>query len=162
MSGTGDVAMLEELARVGEFIGGLAVVISLVYLGYQSRQSNKFMVRQVRQSVTDSALTVMSAVLSNPEVFDALAKDYAGEDLTATEEARLGVYCMMFMNMLKNNFYHYQSGLITEEDWKGIIGGYARVINTPYFRTTVASWGTLESDDFGAFLKKYFAEQEAA
>jgi hypothetical protein len=39
---------LETLALIGEFIGGIAVVITIVYLAYQTRQT-RFLLEQSNQ-----------------------------------------------------------------------------------------------------------------
>ena len=151
--------MLEDLANVGEFVGAVAVVVTLIYLAFQSKQANVFMVRQIRQSVTDSAMSLLSVGIQNPEINVIAGKHIAGEELTSGEQRLMRTYLMMFMQLLKNNYYHYRAGLITEEDWEGMLGGYSPLISTPIFRDLVENMGIGKSENFGLFLKELIDER---
>ena len=78
--------MLEDLANVGEVVAAVAVVVTLIYLAFQSKQANVFMVRQIRQSVTDSAMSLLSIGIQNPEINEIAGKHIAGEELTSGEQ----------------------------------------------------------------------------
>ena len=57
--------MLEDLGNLGDFIGGLAVVVTLLYLTLQIRQN----------TASVRAATVQSAAQANAELLDRFASD---------------------------------------------------------------------------------------
>ena len=59
---------LSDLANLGEFIGGLAVIASLVYLGLQIRQGN----RQVLHNTKSLEASTHQAIISDLNGFRAL------------------------------------------------------------------------------------------
>ncbi len=59
---------LDQLANLGEFLGGFAVIASLVYLGMQIRQGN----RQVQQNTKSLEGSTHQAIVSDLNGFRAL------------------------------------------------------------------------------------------
>ena len=59
---------LQELANLGEFLGGIAVVASLLYLGLQIRQGN----RQVLQNTKSLQASTHQAIIGDLNRFRAL------------------------------------------------------------------------------------------
>jgi hypothetical protein len=66
---------LEALAQIGEFLGGLAVLVSLVYLGIQIRQGNRQVEHNTRsleasthQAITADLNQLRSLLISDPEL----------------------------------------------------------------------------------------------
>jgi hypothetical protein len=152
------LSVLEDLANIGELIGGIAVILTLAYLAYQSKQANLFMVRQIRQSVTDSGLNLVSVAIQNPKMAMAFTQLDSGKELNAEQSTLLRMYLTMFIQMLKNNYYHHQSGLITDEDWVGMLAGYNPLIANPFFKELAESMGISRSPDFGRFLQELIEE----
>jgi hypothetical protein len=150
--------MLEDLANLGELIGGIAVILTLAYLAYQSKQANLFMIRQIRQSVTDSASILFSMALQTPDLRIAFVKQMSGKELDEEQYYLVRLYLTMFVSMLKNNFYHHQSGLITDEDWIGMLAGYNQLTVNPIFKEIVETMGIAQSPEFGKFLRQLVEE----
>ncbi len=59
---------LETLANLGEFLGGTAVVVSLIYLAVQIRQGN----RQVEHNTRSLEVSTYQAITSDLNEFRAL------------------------------------------------------------------------------------------
>ncbi len=59
---------LEQLASLGEFVGGFAVIASLLYLGLQIRQGN----RQVEQNTKSLEASTHQAIISELNAFRSL------------------------------------------------------------------------------------------
>ena len=100
-------AMVESLANWGEFIGGVAVVISLLYLAIQVRQS-------VKQAQIDSYLKVTELftqwtlmVAGNDEasrIFHQGSRDF--ESLSPEEQTRFNQIISMYFGILDSIFVH--------------------------------------------------------
>ena len=89
---------IQDLGALGEIIGGIAVIVTLVYLAIQTRQSRiaaeqtaKFAELQATRAVMDGYTNARSLWLSNPAVTEALAKANANEVLSESEKIQLSV-----------------------------------------------------------------------
>ena len=57
---------LHQLANLGEFIGGIAVLVTLIYLVLQVRQGNSNARASARQTLIDTmTVSVVSSVVSS-------------------------------------------------------------------------------------------------
>ena len=103
--------MLEHLANWGEFIGGIAVVISLIYVGVQIRET-------VRQSRVDSLTKITelwaqyaAVIASDPEawrVYYEGVKDYVS--LTNAERARFNFLMGLYFGIVDTLMVHEEAG----------------------------------------------------
>ncbi len=60
---------LAQLANIGEFIGGLAVIASLIFVGVQIRQNTKTALRaNARQAATQN-VSALRAMIDQPDLF---------------------------------------------------------------------------------------------
>ena len=78
----------DSVAAISETVGALAVVISLIYLAMQVKQSN-------RQAATDSGFALLSEfnrvdelILTTPEMIALMVKLESEEELTDEERKR--------------------------------------------------------------------------
>ena len=99
--------MVETLANWGEFLGGIAVVISLIYLAVQVRSS----VKQARIDSYTKATELWTQwtmmVVSNDEaarIFYAGSQDYSG--LSGEEQARFNQIISMYFGILDTIMLH--------------------------------------------------------
>jgi hypothetical protein len=114
------------LGNLGDFIGGLAVVVTLIYLTLQVRQNTKQSERSVRASQTsafhqsqqqlwDSILTmakdpVLASIVSRG------AEDLAA--LSDEERGRMYLVLVPMLGSLEIQLYLYESGEIGAEPWE--------------------------------------------
>lgn len=59
---------LDTMAKLGEFVGGFFVVVSLLYLAYQVRQNTKSVKTENYARVLDRMSTLQSRLSSDPEL----------------------------------------------------------------------------------------------
>jgi len=74
-----DISYYADLA---EIIGTIAVVVTLIYVGIQIRQSNRHLEEEAQRARAQSFRENMKFFANNAE---AMAKDSGGEKLTASE-----------------------------------------------------------------------------
>jgi hypothetical protein len=105
--------MLDVLGNLGDFVGGLAVVVTLIYLALQIRQNTATTrvqtVQHLLTSDTASADTMIAGPL--PEI---LAKLDAGERLTPSELSAYTLYMRGRVTEAWQVFYQRQNGMIEE------------------------------------------------
>ncbi len=98
---------LQDLGNIGEFVGAIGVIVSLVYLATQIRQNTKAVRSNTSQAITDSRVEFLSSISDNPEVarmfFSGLSDlDSLGPD----ERSRFAIMMARFIATMEN--YHYQ------------------------------------------------------
>ena len=71
---------LEELGSVGEFVGALAVLVTLIYLAVQIHQHTKTVKAQINQARSDSFQQVQLALMNSDEMLE-IAGKLKGEKL---------------------------------------------------------------------------------
>ncbi len=112
---------LEDLGNIGEFVGAVGVIVSLVYLAVQIRQNT----HSVRTSTFHEAIRDMA------DAIDQLGRDaeltriwYAGlrdlESLSEGEQQRFATYTTSVMRRYENILYQTQHGTLDAEAWVGI------------------------------------------
>ena len=88
---------LESLGNLGEFIGGLAVIVTLTYLAFQVRQGTKTLRANSVHELTENILRASATLLEpeNAEVFLRGARSYSS--LTPEEKLRFGIILGLFI-----------------------------------------------------------------
>lgn len=81
------IELSELLGNYGEFVGAIAIVITLVYLAVQLRQNTLMMRASIRQARSDSSVQLYSLGATSA-IAEIRAKERRGEALTDVEEAR--------------------------------------------------------------------------
>ena len=114
------------LSAWGEFLGGIAVVVSLIFVGIQVRNSTKASRAATRQAIADSFMTAAAAVVEPVTLNEAMAELESGkilENLPQTQRYQLQIYSAMYIRALDNAFYQYQSGLLENAQWQSMRNG---------------------------------------
>ncbi len=170
--------IIQMLGNLGEFVGAIAVVATLVYLAIQVRHSKEAMeantksldegrklaLAQTYQARSDN-LQQMGMFLAGSQELSEIAEKIKPEDasvdeyrtayqsLTPVEQRRWRTFQLAHVNRMDNLVFQYQQGLMTEEYYKtGIRGPLA------FFATGWEALGLLERRGRPSF----FAEIENA
>lgn len=121
------------LGNFGEFIGAIAVVVTLIYLTLQVRQGKKSLdantksldsarrisLAQVYQNRTQLMQEHLLKVQDSEHMPAVLAKFYSEglEGLTAEERIRFQYGMLVIMNQSDNLHYQYTQGFLDEESY---------------------------------------------
>ena len=73
---------LLELGALGELIGGIAIIVSLIYVGRQLKQSNSMARSAVRQEISSELNFWATSIACSPSLGETLTKVHF-EDLVA-------------------------------------------------------------------------------
>jgi hypothetical protein len=113
--------MLETLGNLGDFIGGIAVVITLIYLVMQVRQNTNATRLATLQGIMGMAQQ-LNAGISRDHIPRVLAKLRRGEPL---DDEEIVAYRFHLQGALTNQwqvFYQHRHGLVEDE----ILAAYER------------------------------------
>lgn len=119
---------LSQLADLGELIGGLAVVASLVYLAIQIRLNT----RAVRSSTLHANTELWSSLflrLAEPEVAQAYVAGMAGRpDVRPLHYTQFFFVCRAMFVAFENQYYQMRQGALDPETY----AAYQRSISTQF------------------------------
>jgi len=115
---------LEALGNIGEFVGAIGVVVSLVYLAFQVRDNSKFVkensefLRATHDvSSNDGVARIRMNYFDHPELLEIESRGHRGEKLEFREAAQ---YNMLISGAFENHFTYflqYQRGLTSDAVW---------------------------------------------
>jgi hypothetical protein len=154
---------INTLAAWGEFIGGIAVVVSLVYLASQIRQNSRLLKNSTAATMGDADLALGSLVAADPELVSILSKGL--EDRTSLSECdrlRFNIVFDMAMRSFLRSYVFAQTAGVEPSIWQTEIRSYGPMIRSPGGQAWWSESRPMFSDDFGAFLDGLIREGEAA
>jgi hypothetical protein len=129
------MSMLEALGHVGEFVGALGVVISLVYVAQQMRQNTNSVRAASFNSMVQNSIRLLEHSFHDAEFAEFLYRAEQHPDtLTPEEQLRWDHYMTAVYRHFGNLIYQHRVGALDEEMWQS----YDRAL-TEHLRTP--SWG---------------------
>jgi hypothetical protein len=125
---------LQDLGDIGEFIGAIAVVASLIYLGFQIRQNTKAVRRTAHISTVEAFNHLSTLIAQDPEVARISrtgALDIA--ELNDDERLRFERLMSILVTNLENLFFQHRDGLLEAERWEAYEAVLRDVISSSSF-----------------------------
>lgn len=119
--------MLEQLANIGELLGGIAVVASLLYVGVQLRENRKQMRANALQLRVDSRIAIWNTQLETEALHSARDKYFEHElykrdalldeleELTLRERRACSSALIIDLVHFQNQFYQQEHQIIERE-----------------------------------------------
>jgi len=140
---------ITELGAIGELVGGVAVVASLVYVGFQVRQSTSVAKGTSHQGFVDSFTQWSLSVARDPglvRVFREGSENRGG--LTQDERGQFDWLLFSAFRILENVHHQSRLGFATLREMEP---GYAAVLESP----GVQEWWRENALPFSAEFTKY-------
>lgn len=104
----------EAIGAVGEIVGALAVVITLVYLAAQMRQNNDLLRSESRQTLVSNDITSLQAGMGLSDVF---ARFVSESELSTEDQLRMSFMFALDLRNREFEYFQYKNGLLDEETW---------------------------------------------
>ena len=127
---------LIEVGALGEVLGALGVIISLIYLSRQVRQNTQA-VRTGNATSLQGNFQQLARVLYNDRETGALIVRAMSADAALTPEDRLAAYAYFFDMLKSAELAHYQfrRGELDGALWEASLEFYRAYFDTPGFRS---------------------------
>ncbi|MEJ2130828.1 MAG: hypothetical protein P8Y95_04210 [Gammaproteobacteria bacterium] len=106
---------IQDLGAIGEFVGAIAVVVTLAYLAVQIRQNTAAMRAQSTTTVAQLAQATFLATMASPDITELMAREEHGEALTESERRRLFALRMALFAAFENIYLHHREGFAPDE-----------------------------------------------
>lgn len=106
---------LNQLANLGEAVGGLAVVGSLIYVAYELRVGTRTLKASKAAESSESWSSFNETVMQNDVLIDLMIRIHSEkaewEDLTIEERGRLSLFCRSVMQRVEAEYFLYEAGI---------------------------------------------------
>lgn len=153
---------LEAVYYIGQTIAVFAILISLIALWVQRRQTYSIEKSNAQRQLLDGCRAFFSSLSHDRELFEdvrACMQDYHGAD--DFQQQRFWGWAFDIVMMSEQVFYQHREKLINEAQFNGFTAGAIMVIKTPGGRQWWAQARQLVSKDFCEFLDQRFERDSA-
>jgi hypothetical protein len=142
---------LSDLASVGSFVSGCAVLISLVYLSLQVRQTKRNQQIAIRHSRA-TRIVELQLALADSSVAEAwLHGSGSPQEITRTELSQYINLCRAMFFHFEDSFYQREEGLLNDDAFETVVAGARLSARSPGWR---AAW-TLARPNFGGPFRAF-------
>jgi hypothetical protein len=140
---------LSDLASVGSFVSGCAVLISLIYLALQVRQTKRNQQIAIRHTRATRVVELHLA-LANSAMADAwLHGSGSPQEVTRTELSQFTSLCRALFFHFEDSFYQREEGLLNDDAFETVVAGVRFSARSPGWR---AAWRIARPNFGGRFL----------
>jgi hypothetical protein len=124
---------LQDLANLGDTVGGIAVLVTLVYLAREIRQNNRLVRASTYQQVASSLADFSATVMQNADLAEVYYRGTRlGLDvLDEVERERCRMALMTFFRRVENIFYQQTQGTLEPPAWAGIRASLRDILERP-------------------------------
>jgi hypothetical protein len=119
--------MLEDLGNIGDFLGGIGVVVTLIYLALQIRQNSSQVAQNTKavqsnayQAITQNHNSYNEWFVTHRDLAELLIKANTDPDsIDDVDQLRLGGMSSSMYRNFENLREQFRAGLVTEAQWLG-------------------------------------------
>ncbi len=124
---------IETLGNLGEFIGSIAVLVTLVYLAVQTRQT----VRAAKQQSSSDLLTrrqdLMMLLTNDRNFIEVFSKGCSRQKMDSVDAQRFTAFGMNVSAHVQDAYIQFRAGLIDKEVWEAEQAILAVCLSQPGF-----------------------------
>ena len=151
-------ATAQLLGNFGEFFGAIAVVVTLTYLAYEIRQSNRLARLEAMQSIADAWLTTGWEIAGNKDMATLLAQVAEGalrRDFDAAQNVQVSSFFLAADNSWAMRFNQLELGILNPEDYS-FPNSTNAVYNSDYHRELWPQFSSEFSVGFVSYWESRF------
>ena len=153
---------LSDLAAIGSLVSGVAVLVSLVYLALQVRQTEKNQRALINQGATTQSRDAIRA-FAEPHMAALLSRVVAGErDFTAPELVRMSMVLRLTLIGMQDTLFQHHEGLIDEGTLENIFRASGSLLAHPVFRALRLEGRETYVPEFASRVDKLIGDRSVA
>ena len=109
---------ITTLAAWGEFLGGIGVIASLIYLASQIRQNSRLMQASTTSASSQVEVAVNTLMAQDPKVAKAYAEGLADRDSLSEEDRhRFDSVVQLWLQVLRQQHQFQRDGIGSPDEW---------------------------------------------
>ena len=140
---------LSDLASVGSFVSGFAVLTSLIYLALQVRQTERNQQISIRHSRVSRTVELHVALADHAAADAWLHGSGSPQEITQTELSQYISLCRALFFHFEDSFYQREERLLNDAAFETVVAGVRLLARSPGFR---AAWRIARPNFGGRFL----------
>ncbi len=149
---------IESMANYADVIGGIAVVVSLIYVGIQIRKNTQVSQGIATQQTFASTQIIYSWHANNSEVSELWAKFHKGNALTMAETIRNTQLMFGMVEQYQVYFVLHQLQMLDDESFRSFFRKILLVLATPTSRQWFITNRNFFRRDFVEFVENLLDE----
>ena len=122
--------MAQLLGNFGEFFGAIAVVVTLIYVGYQIRQNTQSIERTELRAGMEQ-FDRWRAAIQNPETAEMWLRGLEDELTNRSERLRFEHLLAQYSYAMQNTWDCSQRGIRDMDDWNRVAPYFGGIFATP-------------------------------
>jgi hypothetical protein len=123
---------IEELGSIGEFVGSVAVLITLIYLATQVRQGNVASLVQSNQAINKKYSDFMKALYTNQDVLDVWSRGKQSyKELSKEDATRFQLIMYDAFGNWHEQWYQAECGVTDETQFYRVLTGIRGELRSP-------------------------------
>jgi hypothetical protein len=124
---------INTAANIAEICGGIAILVSLVYVGYQIKQSNRIASAMALQSVLDRfSDRNLNQYMKHPEITEILVRGHRRlDDLSVQDQVIFNAWLIREIMQMQNIMQLYTNGLLGRVDYHAWLAFTVAQLTTP-------------------------------
>ena len=144
---------LKKFALLVEIIGGISIIISLIFVGIQLRENSKA-TRSATAAATVSELTSFYSNLGNSEQGSRVFYEFMvrPDSLSETERFQAIMNAHGVMLTIQNSYYLVKEGTLDEEIMNSVMGSVLATKDNPGFKVFWNARRDLFFEEFQAYI----------
>ena len=148
----------EAIGAVGEVLGAVAVVLTLVYLAVQIRQNSQAVKNSAAQTLLTEANESLRVASSDPATARAVILGQTlFEELSEEGRAQFVTWMFAWMRTTELAYFQYVQGYIDEEIWEGQRAHQQQLIHAPAIKKWWAHRRCFFSQRFQNYMDEFAA-----
>ncbi|MCH7741771.1 MAG: hypothetical protein IIB71_03795 [Proteobacteria bacterium] len=150
----------EMIGSIGEITAALGVILSLIYVGRQLKQTNTIARSSFRQELGSQANNWAMSIASSPSLAEALAKvhfeDFKRNDATGPERMHIAYALVGLVGQVFFAFEHWKEGILTDEQFAELYSPRNALLSRPYLRSVWPQLRPGYPEDFNEWFEQWF------
>jgi hypothetical protein len=148
---------LADLASLASFVSSIAVLVSLLFVGLQIRQSNRNQRSLMQQGRSARNVDLLSR-LTDPKLSEIMLRINNGETLPDAEYYVLYGYMASVFWSYEDSFFQFRSGTLDAKSWASDVATLKRLLSRPAYRAVWRAVRDAIDEEYGSFLDGLAAE----
>ncbi len=150
----------EMIGSIGEITAAIGVILSLLYVGRQLKQSNAMARSSFRQGLGSQSTHWAMSIASSPSLAETLAKvhfeDLEREDATGPERMQIAYAIVGLIGQIFFAFEHWKEGILTDEQFAELYSPRIALLSKPYLASVWPQLSPGYPEDFNKWFEQYF------
>ena len=150
----GSIMNWEAIGALSEFVGAVAVVITLVYLAIQIRQNTRAIRLDTGHDITEEYRDIFALMAENKELAELVHRAAHDPDsISGTDKVQYYALNSNFIRALENAYFQHNENALDRKQWSGMRRMLKDYAQLPAFREYWPNRKHWFSNEFQEFME---------